>query len=96
MIVLRKTAEFEKWFQKLKDEQIRDRIVSRLMHLEEGRAGDHKFVAEGVWELRLHFGPGYRLYYTPRGQELILLLAGGDKDSQDKDIRLALKLAKKG
>jgi putative addiction module killer protein len=94
MIVLRKTAEFDKWLHKLRDEKARERINFRLLKLEEGYTGDHKYVGGGVRELRLQFGPGYRVYYTHRGQELILLLAGGDKSSQERDIRLAWKLAK--
>lgn len=64
------------------------------MRLEEGFPGDQKHVGWSVWELRLHFGPGYRLYYTQRNQEWVLLLAGGDKSSQEKDVRLAWRLAR--
>jgi putative addiction module killer protein len=95
MIELRKTAEFDKWFRKIRDDLTRARISSRILQLREGRTGDHKHVGEGVWELRLHFGPGYRLYYAQHGREWILLVAGGEKSSQEKDIRLAWKLARK-
>jgi putative addiction module killer protein len=96
MIAIRKTPEFAKWLHKLRDERARERIIFRLLKLEEGHPGDHKYVGEGVWELRLQFGPGYRVYYTQRGQEWILLLAGSNKGSQERDIRLARKLAKEG
>lgn len=79
----------------LRDKRAQKRIVSRILHLLEGRPGDHKHVGEGVWELRMHFGSGYRVYYTQRGREWVLLLAGGDKGSQNRDIRLAWKLAEK-
>jgi putative addiction module killer protein len=94
LIELRKTREFDRWFDRLRDRQAQSRIHGRLLRLGEGNPGDQKAVGEGVWELRIHYGPGYRLYYTQRGPEWILLLAGGDKDSQEKDIRLALKLAR--
>lgn len=93
VIALRKTAEFDKWLQRIRDDRTRERISSRVLQLREGRTGDHKYVGEGVWELRFHFGPGYRVYYTRRRQEWILLLAGGDKSSQEKDIQRARKIA---
>jgi putative addiction module killer protein len=62
--------------------------------LREGNAGDHRSVGEGVFEMRIHCGPGYRVYFTRRGPEWVIVLAGGNKGSQDKDIRLALQLAK--
>ena len=93
MIALRTTPEFDRWLRKLRDDKTRERIIHRIMRLEEGFPGDQKHVGQGVWELRLHFGPGYRLYYTQRNQEWVLLLAGGDKGSQEKDLKLAWKLA---
>jgi putative addiction module killer protein len=95
VIVLRKTAEFDKWFRKIRDDLTRERIALRILQLREGNPGDHKSVGGGVWELRLHFGPGYRVYYMQRGEEWVLLLAGGDKSSQDRDIRRAVALAQK-
>lgn len=94
MIVLRKTAEFDQWFSRLRDDEAKVRIFSRIDRVIEGNPGDCKSVGENVWELRLHFGPGYRVYYAQRGTEWILLLAGGDKSTQDKDIRLAKRLAR--
>lgn len=94
MIELRKTAEFLRWIDALRDLEARGRIQTRLQRLEEGYVGDHKYVGEGVFELRIHCGPGYRVYCMRRGSTLVIVLAGGDKSSQDKDIRLALRLAK--
>lgn len=96
MIRLRSTPEFDHWFSRLRDSKARQLILTRFERLMDGNAGDHKAVGEGLWELRIHHGPGYRVYYTQRQREWILLLAGGDKDSQKRDIRLALTLAKKG
>lgn len=96
MIELRKTPEFDRWFAGLRDQQALGRIQRRIDRLEEGYLGDHKYVGNGVFELRIHSGPGYRVYGTHRGSEWVLLLAGGDKGSQERDIRLALKLARKG
>lgn len=92
MIGLRKTPEFERWLERLKDLQAELRIRTRIDRLRHGNAGDHKAVGEGVMEMRIHYGPGYRVYYTQRGLEWILLLAAGDKASQDQDISLALQL----
>lgn len=78
----------------MRDRQGKARIVKRLMRLEEGNFGDHAGVGEGVVELRFHFGPGYRVYYVQRGEALIILLAGGDKDSQARDIEKAKELAR--
>lgn len=90
---VRRTDVFAEWLDGLKDRQGAARIVKRLMRLEEGHFGDHAGVGEGVMELRFHFGSGYRVYYVQRGETLIILLAGGDKDSQARDIEKAKALA---
>lgn len=96
MIELRQTPEFERWFARLRDSEARLRILARLERLAGGNPGDCNPVGEGVLEMRIHYGPGYRVYYVNRGERLILLLAGGDKKTQEQDIRLAWKLARKG
>jgi putative addiction module killer protein len=87
------TATFDKWFSDLKDLQGRARIQARIDRAELGNLGDAKPVGEGVVEMRIHVGPGYRVYLTQQGVEIIVLLAGGDKGSQAKDIKAAVKLA---
>lgn len=94
MIEIRKTPEFVRWVSRLRDDRAEVRIDSRLDLLAMGHPGDHKPVGEGVYELRIHYGPGYRIYYTYRGPALVIVLAGGDKGSQEKDIRQALRLAR--
>ena len=93
MIELRQTEQFATWVNGLGDLQARARIQARIERLARGNPGDVKPVGEGVSELRIHHGPGYRVYFKQRGRELIVLLAGGDKRSQAKDIKLALRLA---
>ncbi len=88
------TPLFDDWFAALRDRRATVRIQARIDRAEEGNYGDCKPVGEGVSELRIDYGPGYRVYFVQRGYELIILLAGGDKSSQDKDIKAALKLAK--
>ena len=85
---------FVKWLGGLRDRSARAQIQIRITRLELGLMGDVKPVGEGVSELRVDFGPGYRLYFKQRGKELIFLLAGGDKRSQDSDIKSAIKLAR--
>ncbi len=94
MIEIRQTDVFRKWLTKLKDERARGLIVSRLDRLSFGHAGDAMPVGDGVSELRIHHGPGYRVYFQMRGAVLVLLLCGGDKGSQERDIRLAKRLAR--
>lgn len=84
---------FEKWLSDLRDRQSRSRILTRLSHVQEGNFGDHKSVGDGVSELRFAFGPGYRVYYTRRGNVVVIMLCGGDKGSQQGDIRKAKALA---
>ena len=94
MIEIRKTNIFAEWLDGLRDIQARARIQARIERLAAGNAGDVEPVGEGVSELRINYGPGYRVYFKRRGQELIILLAGGDKSTQAKDIKAALRLAR--
>ena len=94
MIEVRQTSVFAQWLAALRDRQAKLRISARISRLESGNLGDVKPVGEGVSELRLNFGPGYRLYMTQYGDTFILLLCGGDKGSQDRDIRKANDLIK--
>jgi putative addiction module killer protein len=88
------TEVFDSWFAGLADAQTRARIQARIRRAEMGNLGDAAPVGEGVSEMRIHCGPGYRIYFIQRGLEIIILLAGGDKSTQAKDIRRALDLAK--
>jgi putative addiction module killer protein len=94
MIELRKTDVFARWLDGLKDLRARARVQARLDRLAEGNPGDAKPVGEGVSELRIDFGPGYPVYFKARGAVLIILLAGGDKRTQRRDIAVALRLAR--
>ena len=88
------TEVFDLWFESLKDRQTARRIQARIDRAEEGNFGDHKAVGEGVSELRIQFGPGFRVYFTQRGMEIVILLAGGDKSSQTQDIATAHQLVR--
>ena len=88
------TEVFDAWYQSLKDKQVARRIQARIDRAEEGNFGDHKSVGEGVSEMRINHGPGFRVYFTVHGIEIVILLAGGDKSSQAKDIEMAQKLAR--
>ena len=94
MMEIRKTAVFAKWIDGLRDIQARSRILVRIERLALGNPGDVKPIGEGVSELRIDYGPGYRLYYTILRREVIILLSGGDKHTQARDIRIALRLAR--
>ena len=94
MIEIRKTNLFAQWLDNLSDIRARARIQARIERLAAGNPGDVEPVGEGVSELRINYGPGYRVYFKRRGQELIILLAGGDKSTQPKDIKTALRLAR--
>jgi len=95
MLKLLETLPFQHWLSSQKDLKTRLRIAERLRRVQEtGSLGDHKDVGDGVGELRFHFGPGYRIYFCRRGTEIIILLGGGDKGSQARDIRAAKALAK--
>jgi putative addiction module killer protein len=87
-----KTSEFQAWIDALKDRAGRARILMRIDRLLHGNPGVHRDLTEGVSELKIDVGPGYRVYYSVRRSQLVLLLAGGDKSSQQKDIALALSL----
>ena len=94
MMKIRKTDVFAKWIDGLRDIQARSRILVRIERLAAGNLGDVKPISEGVSELRIDYGPGYRLYYTILRREVIILLSGGDKHTQARDIRIALRLAR--
>ncbi|MGC5628103.1 type II toxin-antitoxin system RelE/ParE family toxin [Georgenia sp. Z1344] len=93
MIEVLSTPDFDRWLRKLKDRQGRLRILSRIDRLAHGNPGDAKAVGGGVLELRLTYGPGYRVYYAQRGTRVVLLLCGGDKSTQQSDIAKAHQLA---
>lgn len=93
MIELKQTEAFRKWRTRLKDERARVLVASRLDRLAFGLAGDVEPVGQGVSELRIHHGPGYRIYFQKRGSTIIVLLCGGDKSTQAKDIKAAKRLA---
>lgn len=92
MVEILKTDTFDRWFRRLKDARAKARIDERIERLAGGNPGDVKPVGSGVSEMRIDYGPGYRLYYVHRGKTLIVLLCGGEKASQQRDIRKALKL----
>ena len=94
MIEIRQTEVYAQWFESLRDRMARVRINTRIRRLSLGNPGDVKPVSESVSELRIDYGPGYRVYFAQRGALLVILLAGGDKRTQDKDIKTALKLAR--
>ncbi|MGH8469847.1 MAG: type II toxin-antitoxin system RelE/ParE family toxin [Gammaproteobacteria bacterium] len=89
-----RTDGYREWIDALKDRAGRARILVRVERLIQGNPGEHRNLTDGVSELKIDFGPGYRVYYTQRGTRLLLLLAGGDKSTQQKDIALAIELAK--
>ncbi len=89
------SEEFESWIQKLKDIRAQLRIRARLERLSMGNTGDVKAVGEGIRELRIDYGPGYRVYFLQRGEILIVLLCGGDKSSQERDIKQAKSIAQR-
>jgi putative addiction module killer protein len=94
MIEIRQTETYFRWFNRLRDRQARARINARIRRLSLGNFGDVRSIREGVSELRIDFGPGYRVYFVQCGQTLVVLLAGGDKRTQDRDIEKALKMAR--
>jgi len=89
-----RSDEFDAWLTALKDKLGRARIVHRIRSAEFGNFGDCESVGEGVSEMRIHFGPGYRVYFTRRGEVVYLLLLGGDKSSQKRDIKRAIEMAR--
>ena len=94
MFAIRKTEDYTRWLDGLRDMQARARVLVRIERLASGNAGDVRSVGEGVSEMRIDYGPGYRVYYTKRGHEVVVLLAGGDKRTQSTDIKTALRLAR--
>lgn len=93
MFTIRRTRDYADWIKKLKDFRAQARIADRIDRLAAGNPGDVKPVGDGVSELRINYGPGYRVYFIRDGSVVYVLLCGGDKSIQDKDIRLAKKLA---
>jgi putative addiction module killer protein len=91
---IRQTEIFARWFAGLRDGRAQRRIQARIDRLEIGNPGDVRPVGEGVSEMRIDYGPGYRVYFISRGNAVVVLLAGGDKRSQDRDIAMAIKLAR--
>jgi putative addiction module killer protein len=95
MLSVLTTERFDRWFAALRDLPAKRRIQARIDRVEDRHFGDYKPVGEGVCEIRVHCGPGYRVYFTVRGTEAVILLAGGDKSSQVTDIALAIGEARK-
>jgi putative addiction module killer protein len=94
VIEVRRTAVFQNWFAQLRDVEAKARITVRIRRISLGNLGDAKPVGSGINELRIHHGPGYRIYFVRRGSELVILLCGGDKSGQSRDIARAKELAK--
>ena len=93
MVEVRQTAEFSDWLRRLKDANAAARIVARVRRMELGNPGDTRSVGNGVMEMRIAYGPGYRVYYASRGAALVVLLCAGDKRTQRQDIKRAQALA---
>jgi putative addiction module killer protein len=93
MATAQKTEEFNRWLADLRDDNARAKILVRIQRLEAGNPGDAKDVGEGISEMRIDYGPGYRVYYKRIGREIFLLLCGGEKGRQSRDIKQAKKLA---
>ncbi len=93
MIEIRETVVFCKWLFSLRDTTARARVPARILRLRHGNPGDVKPVGRGISEIRIDHGPGYRVYFIQKGQEFVILLAGGDKRTQQRDIQKALELA---
>jgi putative addiction module killer protein len=94
MIDMKKTDVFAQWLDELRDIRARARVQARIQRLAAGNPGDVKPVGEGISEMRIDYGPGYRVYFTRRGNEVVILLVGGDKSTQDTDIKNAQELAR--
>ena len=93
MFEVRTTDEFDRWLSNLADEKARTRIASRVARLRFGNPGDVKPIGDGLSEMRVHHGPGYRVYYKQTGKTIVIILCGGDKSSQNKDIKRAREIA---
>jgi putative addiction module killer protein len=93
MVEVRQTLEFSAWLHRLGDANAAARIVARIRRMENGNPGDTKSVGKGILEMRVGYGPGYRIYYLHRGAQIVILLCGGDKRTQQQDIKRAQTLA---
>ena len=91
---IQRTADFDRWLDILRDRKAQARIIARIVSAQHGNFGDCKALGEGVSEMRIDFGPGYRVYFMRRGETVYLLLAGGDKSTQARDIRRAKSMAR--
>ena len=94
MVEIKKTDVYARWLDNLRDIRARARVLARVERLAAGNPGDVKSVGEGVSEMRIDYGPGYRVYFTRHGDEIVILLAGGDKSTQNADIKTAQELAR--
>jgi len=94
MITLIRSAEFDRWLTKLRDARAKARIAARLISAQHGNFGEYRVLDEGVCEMKIDVGPGYRVYYTRRGPVVYFLLTGGDKSTQAKDIKRAIQMAR--
>jgi len=92
-VKIRRTSVYKKWIKDLRDSRARYRILTWIKRLEEGNPGDVKPVGDGISEMRIDYGPGYRVYYKDTGEEIIILLCGGDKRTQQADIAEAKRIA---
>jgi len=95
MIEVRQTLEFSAWLRRLDDDNAAARIVGRIRRMEQGNPGDVRSVGAGIMEMRISYGPGYRIYYVHRGARIVVLLCSGDKRTQRQDIKRAQLLAEK-
>ncbi|MGV0911323.1 type II toxin-antitoxin system RelE/ParE family toxin [Martelella sp. FOR1707] len=94
MVEVLQTTAFSTWLWELRDRQARARIIARIRRIEQGNLGDVKSLGNGLGEVRIHHGPGYRLYFARRGETIVILLCGGDKSAQERDIPKARELLK--
>lgn len=94
MYIVKTTSQFQRWLQRLRDKRAKAKVLVKLSLIEKGNFGDHKSVGGKVSEIRVSYGPGYRLYYTINKGTVVILLIGGDKSSQSSDIKRAKELAK--
>jgi putative addiction module killer protein len=94
MIKVRRTPEFDNWLHRLRDDRAKARIASRIQRMAFGNPGDCKSLGDGLMEMRVDYGPGYRIYFTQRGPDVVILLCGGDKRRQHRDIKRARELAR--
>jgi putative addiction module killer protein len=94
MVEVRQTGEFSNWLRRLSDQNAYARIIARVRRMEHGNPGDTRSVGAGVMEMRVDYGPGYRVYFTQHGKTIVILLCGGDKRTQKRDINRALELAR--